>query len=104
MAKLTLVANPTFKAKVGVPVAGGSPVEVEFVFKHRTKTALETWVASRAERSDVESVTDMASGWELAEEFNAANVETLIENYGGAGLAIFKAYVDQLVQARLGNL
>lgn len=104
MAKLALVANPTFKAKVGVPVAGGDPVEVEFTFKHRTKTALEEWVNARAIRSDVESVTDMACGWELAEEFNPVNVGTLIENYAGAGLAMFKVYVDQLIQARLGNL
>jgi hypothetical protein len=41
MAKLKLVANPTFRAKVGIPVAGGPEVPVEFVFKHRTKTALD---------------------------------------------------------------
>lgn len=104
MAKLTLVANPTFKAKVGVPVAGSSPVEVEFVFKHRTKTALDEFIKSRADKPDAESFLAMVDGWNLDDEFNAENVELLLQNYIGTALATYRVYVDQLVQARLGNL
>ena len=144
MAKLKLVANPTFKANVGIPVAGGESVPVEFTFKHRTKTALDEWVKTRnagsvgrsfrevvslwdkagtlkkesAEAlaaalddfilrnpspSEAESFMDMVIGWELEDEFTKENVETFLENYGGASLATFKVYLDELVKAKLGN-
>lgn len=103
MAKLTLKAAPTFRAKVGIPVAGGSPVPVEFVFKHRTKTELEQFMASRAGASDLDSVLEMAEGWDLSEPFDREGVELLLENYGGAALALYVAYVDELLQAKRKN-
>ena len=103
MAKLALVANPTFKAKVPIPVAGGVAVEVEFTFKHRTKTALDEFIKSRADKSDAESFMAMVEGWELEDAFNAENVEVLLQNYIGTALATYRVYVDQLVQAKLGN-
>jgi hypothetical protein len=46
---------------------------------------------------------DMVAGWDLEDEFTEANVTTLLENYIGAALATFQKYIDELVQARLGN-
>lgn len=103
MAKLKLVANPTFKANVGIPVAGGEPVQVEFTFKHRTKTELETWIKSRADKSDVDSFLEMVVGWELEEAFGRESVELLLENYIGSALATYLVYVDQLLQAKIKN-
>ena len=103
MAKLKLVANPTFTAKIGIPVAGGDPVDVVFTFRHRTKTQLDEFVRTRADKPDADSVMEMASAWDLEDPFNRENVELLLENYIGAALAIFRGYVDQLVQAKLGN-
>jgi hypothetical protein len=103
MAKLKLTANPTFKAKVGIPVAGEKPVEVEMEFKHRTKSALNEFIETRAGKTDLESFLDMVVGWELTDEFNNDSVETLLENYAGAGLATFETYINQLVQARTKN-
>lgn len=103
MAKLKLVANPTFKAKVPIPMAGGEIVEVQMTFKHRTKAALDDWVNSREGKSDSDLFLDMVDGWELDDAFNKENVDLLLENYIGAGLATYKTYLDQLVQARLGN-
>jgi hypothetical protein len=103
MSKLKLVAAPTFKSKVPIPVAGGPPVEVEFVFRHRTKTALDEWIKSRADKSDAESFLEMVEGWELEDQFGKESVELLLENYVGAALATYRVYVDQLVQAKLKN-
>lgn len=103
MGKLTLKANPTFRAKVGIPVAGASPVAVEFVFKHRTKSELEKFVQSRADVSDVDSVMDFVEGWDLEEKFDREGVEILLENYAGAALALYLAYVDELLQAKRKN-
>lgn len=103
MAKLSLLAAPTFSAKVGIPLAGGAVVEVEMTFKHRTKDALDEFMQSRAGKSDVETFLDMVQGWELDDEFGKESVERLLQNYIGAGLATYRKYIDELVQAKLKN-
>ena len=103
MAKLTLKADPTFQSKVSIPVAGGDPVEVVFTFKHRTKSGLDEFIKSRAGVSDVDSFMDMVEGWELDDKFTKENVELLLENRIGTALATYRKYVDELVQAKLGN-
>ena len=103
MAKLKLTAEPRFSAKVEIPVAGGKPVAVEFRFLHRTKSALEEFMTTREGKTDAECVMEMCDGWELDDEFNAANVESLLENYGGAALSIYKTYVEELLRAKSGN-
>lgn len=103
MAGLTLKANPTFKFKVGIPVPGAAPVPVEFVFKHRTKSQLEAFIDSRAEKTDIESVMEMVCGWDLEEAFDEEGVTLLLENYAGAALAIYLAYIEELLQAKRKN-
>lgn len=103
MAKLKLMANPTFKAKVGIPVAGGDPVPVEFTFRHRTKKDLAEWMASRADKTDLDSFMDMVEGWDIEEPFDRARAELLLENYAGAALATYQVYLDELLQAKLKN-
>lgn len=101
MSKLSLKANPTFKAKVGIPVHGGEPVPVEFTFKHRTRDEFKKWLDQ--ERDDAAAILEMAEGWDLAEPFDKENVEILVQNYSGAPKVIFDKYLDELAQARLGN-
>ena len=103
MAKLKLVASPTFRATVGIPVAGGPDVPVQFVFKHRTKTDLEVWISSRADKGDAESFMEMVEGWDLEDAFNADSVNLLLENYIGTALATYRVYVDELVKNKLKN-
>lgn len=103
MAKFALKAEPTFVAKVGFPVAGGEPVEVALTFKHRTKTALDEFLATRNDRSDIDFFMEMVIGWELTDEFKKENVELLLENHIGVALATFKKYVDELIQHRAKN-
>ena len=103
MAKLKLVAAPTFSADVGVPIAGGELSTVRMTFRHRTKTQLQEFVESRGGKSDADSFMEMVTGWDLEEPFSRESVDTLLENYGGAGLAAFKVYITELVGARLGN-
>ncbi|RYE43969.1 MAG: hypothetical protein EOP24_26340 [Hyphomicrobiales bacterium] len=103
MAKFALKAQPTFTAKVGFPQAGGEAVDVLLTFKHRTKTGLDEFLASRADRTDVDSFMEMVVGWELADEFSKENIELLLENHIGVALATYKTYIDQLVQHRAKN-
>lgn len=103
MAKLTLKANPTFQAKVGVPVAGAEDQEVLLTFKHRTKKALAEFVKSRAKKSDIESFMEMVEGWDLEDEFSQDNVDELLENHIGLAVNTYRTYIDELTKAREKN-
>ena len=103
MGKLSLSAAPTFKAPVPIPVPGGDPVPVEFTFKHRTRDAALAWLEASRDAKDVDAVLDLAAGWELDDAFNAENIERLLQNYAGAGVAIVNAYLEELRGARSKN-
>lgn len=102
MAKLKLVADPTFKTKVAIPVPGAAPADVEFTFKHKTKDEAKAWL-SEDESTDSESILAIASGWNLDDEFNAENIEILCQSYAGAAQAIVRTYLDELRGARTKN-
>jgi hypothetical protein len=101
MAKLKLVANPTFIAKVGIPVAGATDADVTFTFRHRTKAELEDWVKESGD--DVKMILSMATAWDLDEQFNEDTVGVLVQNYMGAPEVIVTAYMKELLKAREKN-
>lgn len=105
--KLSLSANPTFKAVVGIPVPGVTATSpVEFVFKHRTRTALKTWRESidlDADGVTVEHIMDMASGWDLDDAFGAEAIGAMLEEYPASGIVILVRYMQEMTDARLGN-
>lgn len=109
MPKLKLVADPTFKASVDIPVAGGGKAPVEFVFIHRTRDAFNKWRVDMQPKedaegkSDLEVTMDIISGWDLDDPFGPESVEKLLQNYHGAAAAISTAYAQELLGARRGN-
>lgn len=103
MGKLALVAAPTFVAKVGIPVAGGPPVDVAMTFRHRTKKQLEEFTTSRADKTDTESFMAMVAAWELEDPFTEDSVDLLLQNYIGAAVATYAAYLRELVEGRAKN-
>jgi hypothetical protein len=103
MAKLSVVAAPTFKAPVAIPVAGSAPVDVEFTFKHRTRDQMKEFIESREGKTDAQSLIEMAVGWDFAEPLTLESAETMLQNYLGAALPIYKKYVEELSQAKAKN-
>jgi hypothetical protein len=101
--KFSLTANPTFKALVDVPVPGGKSAAVEFTFKSRTRDEFRLFIDGLGDRLDVDVIMDMASGWDLEDPFDQANVELLTQNYLGAARAVIEKYLSELTAARLGN-
>jgi hypothetical protein len=95
--------NPTFKANVGLPQAGGPNVDVSFTFKYRTKKELDAFDASIEGKSNVEVILDMAEGWGFDEPFTAENIEEMLQRSIGSGVAIHQKYKSELVKVRLGN-
>lgn len=104
--KFKLVPDPTFKKAVDIPIPGGRPQPVEFVFKHRNKEAMAEWFeAIGKHKSDAAMVLDIASGWDLEEPFDEQHIEQLCVEYAGAGAAIVQTYIAEMTggQVRLGN-
>ena len=103
MAKLSLQPKPTFTVSVGIPVPGGEPALIDLTFKHRTKAALQEFANQAGQAEDVALFMGMVAGWNLDVELNEANAKELLENYIGAGVCIYNAYIAELVKAKLGN-
>lgn len=102
--------QPTFRATVDIPVAGGDPMPLELEFSHRTVDELKALFETFEGRKDIDCIMDFVSGWhnvsnEQGEktEFSREAMDALLQNYGRASLAIRNAYVFELTGARLGN-
>lgn len=52
---------------------------------------------------DAKIILKLATGWDLAHEFNAANLERLENKFGGSMRAVVEAYEIAIYQSRLGN-
>ena len=105
--KFSLSATPTFKAKVAIPIPGKQAELVEFTFKARTRDEFREFVdqIQNADSStgDVDTILDIASGWELDDPFDREHIELLTQNYLGAAKAVIGTYFTELTQARIKN-
>lgn len=103
MAKLTLVASPAFSVTVHIPVPGADPAEVQITYKHRTREQLKQLVDEAKDMKDPDLIEAIASGWDLAEPFNRANIDTLLQNYHAAARAAWHTYLDEITGQGQGN-
>src|SRR5690606_35526643 len=62
---LKLQPDPTFRAKVGIPVPGGATTEIEVECKHITKDALEPKLK---ELTDDQFAAEVVVGWSGVDE------------------------------------
>ncbi len=112
MAKLKLIAAPTFKATVKIPEPGGETVSLEMTFKHRTRDQLAEFLAATTANDqkpederieDPQFILQMAVGWELSDPFDEASLELLVQNHIAAPRLIFETYLEELTKARAKN-
>ena len=103
MSKFKLDAAPTFKAKVSIPIPGGTTEPVEFEFKHVSKDRYVELFRAENALPDVELILEICSGWELDDKFNAESISKLRQNYQAAPGAIVRKFIDEIGPARLGN-
>lgn len=95
--KFKLQPDPTFTKKVGVPVHGQGTIDVSFTFKHRTREEFNEFTASSKDIEDVDYILAVATGWDLEQEFNRENINTLVQNYMGAPGAIAVTYTQEIL-------
>jgi len=101
--KLVLIPAPTFRAVVAIPQPEGEPAEVEMEFKHRNKDELKALAEQLGSKDDVALVKEMATGWDLADDFNHANIKRLVSEHHQAAVSIWNTYFEKLTGLRLGN-
>jgi hypothetical protein len=104
---LKLTPNPTFKAKVLIPVPGDDKgTEILCTFKHMDRDTFAAYSApdAAAKRTDAESVLGVLVGWDgIDAAFSPETVADLIRQYHGAAFAIVSAYAVELTKARAKN-
>ena len=98
---LKLHPNPTFKAKVGIPVPGADPVEIEIECRHIQKDELEPKIKNL---TDDEFAREVVVGWAGVDEaYSPEAFGQMLNHYPGAGREIVLAYLRELTGARAGN-
>ena len=101
--KVTLGALPNFKLPVKFTMPNGDEGKIVFTVKHRKASEIQDLYASENPISDVEMITQLATGWDLEEEFNDENVKQLVEYYPAAALALTGHYLSALAVQRVKN-
>lgn len=102
MAKLKLNPDPTFTAKVAVPVPGGD-AEVKMTFKYRTRDEVRAWMDAKKDESEAEILAEFVLGWDLDDEFELGNIERACKAYPGFYTATITKYLRELAGVREGN-
>jgi hypothetical protein len=111
-----LQPKPTFKQPVTIQTTDGDAT-VTFVFKHKGRKALavffdslgggetgETGETARTARTDLDALQELVEGWEGVDTpFDAAALDTLLDNYPTAARAIFDGYNKGLFEGRQKN-
>lgn len=99
--KFKLIADPTFKMAVPIPIPGGEAIPVTFTFKHHTRIELAQFrvdiqaTKNGAGMLDEDMIKRMCAGWDLEDEFNDANVLTFVQNHVGATAAVGEVFFDE---------
>lgn len=103
---LKIKADPTFKAGVRIPTAGGKVHTIEMEFRHMTADEFREFMSGEASvgRSDVDTVLALAVGWSGVDApFNRESLEVLFQHHIAAPREIGKVFAEELLQAREKN-
>ena len=99
-----LQPNPTFWAKVEIPVPGNDPMPLEVEFRHKRREEARVFAEALPSRPALESLREIVAGWRGADrEFSDSALAELHDNYVAAADRILGAYFDELRGARRKN-
>jgi hypothetical protein len=89
-----LGTGPMFDLTVDIPRPGHDPARIRFTCRYRWQSELKELAGRLGALDDARAVSEVITGWDLADEFNAQNIRALCETLPGAGYAIVQAYMD----------
>lgn len=122
---ISVAGDPTFPGIVKLRRSGREPVEVGFMFRHKTTEELAEW-SERAKQPTADKadlLEEIVAGWKtprnveeyvsegedfqhaamLEQDFSSENLRALILNFIGAAEAIAHGYRIALVEGRRKN-
>ncbi|MDP2792557.1 MAG: phage tail assembly chaperone [Sulfurisoma sp.] len=96
---------PTFKAKVGISIAGQArPNEIEVEYRYLTKEAIKTYFDNLQGKADADALAEIVVGWSGVEEaYSPEALSLLIDNYPAAASDLFDAFRRELLEAKRKN-
>lgn len=99
-----ITPNPTFKAKVSIPLPGEADAKIEIEFRHFDREGIVEIEKNTSGKRKEEVIMMIACGWSGVDaDFNSENVLTLIKNYHAAYDSIISAFWEELLQAKSKN-
>ena len=128
MAKIKLGSAPkAFTHKVTFPLLQGGKGDITMTYVYRDRTKFAEFIdqiypqikrpdlppsepgfdvvesAAKAQADEVRYIMGCASGWDLEDDFNEANVKALINEFPAAGTAVTVAYREAIIEGRAKN-
>lgn len=100
--KLKIAPMPDFKLPVKFKLPNGEEATIVFTVKHKKSTEIQE-LYQRETMRDAEFITEIATGWDLEEEFNEENAAALVEYYPAAALSLMGSYLGALAGQRVKN-
>lgn len=101
--KLTLAALPDFKLPVKFMMPNGEEQSIVFTVRHMKASEVQEMYSSEKVTSDSDMIMNIATGWNLEEEFTAENAKLLVDYYPSAALALAGSYLQALAGQRVKN-
>lgn len=100
-----LQPNPTFKAAVGISVAGQAELaEIEVEFKYLTKRQVREFFDTLGKKKDADALAEIIVGWSgIDEPFSKKALGTLVDNYPAAAMDLFDGFRRELLDAKRKN-
>ena len=112
--------HPTFAAPVAIkPLGGGDAATLQITFRHKGVREFEAWRLGPADLaakgqplpSDAQWLAEIIDGWGdvvlgadgAVVPFGVAALDSLLNSYPGAAVAIFDAYLQAFEDARKKN-
>lgn len=93
---------PDFPLSVKFKMPNGVEAEIKFTVKHKSGSEIQAMYA-REDIKDFEFITEIASGWDLDDEFNNENAKKLVDNFPASALGLTQAYMAALAGVRVKN-
>lgn len=100
--KLTLGRLPDFKMPVSFVLPNGDEAKIIFTVRHKSAEEIQELFA-RDDIRDGDFILELATAWDLEEEFNKENVDALIKLYPSAALGLSQTYMRALAGQRVKN-
>ena len=99
--KLKLAPLPEFDLPVSFLLPNGEKAEIKFKVKHLKAADVKALYTSDKEIKDYQFVQEIATDWDLEEEFNEENIKELVSLFPSAAVALTSTYVQALAGNRV---